>query len=151
LLFHIGISNHAQSTFLSQGGRRDITLASLANLTPHAELVSTTPSGELESSDALFAADTTKPWQQKARRVGQLNFTQHDAVALNVEGWADYWQSLKVDAVFISITGIIAYYPTQVPFHRRSKFLGDRDLFGDCCQAAKKRKIRIVGKHEPRP
>lgn len=132
-----------------KAGAATLPLASLANLTTHAELVSSTPSGELESSNAFFAADTTKPWQQKVRRVGQLNFTEHDPVALNVEEWADYWQSLKVDAVFISITGIIAFYPTQVPFHRRSKFLGDRDLFGDCCQAAKKRNIRVVGRMSP--
>ena len=50
-----------------------------------------------------------KPWQQKVRRVGQLNFTEHDPVAMNVEEWADYFKSIHVDAVFISITGIIAY------------------------------------------
>jgi hypothetical protein len=90
-----------------------------------------------------------KPWQQKVRRVGQLNFTEHDAVALNVEEWADYYKSIHADAVFISITGIIAYYPTNVPFHHRSKFLGDRDLFGECVAAARKRNIHVVGRMSP--
>ena len=51
--------------------------------------------------------------------------------------------------VFISVTGILAFYPTQVPFHRRGKFLGDRDFFGDCCNAAKKRGLRVVGRMSP--
>ena len=90
-----------------------------------------------------------KPWQQKVRRVGQLNFTEHDPVAMNVEEWADYFKSIHADAVFVSITGIIAYYPTNVPFHHRSKFLGDRDFFGECVAAARKRNIHVVGRMSP--
>ena len=52
--------------------------------------------------------------------------TEHDPVVLNVEEWADYWASLKVDAVLVSVTGILAFYQTKVPFHRKGKFLGDR-------------------------
>ena len=63
--------------------------------------------------------------------------------------WADYWASLKVDAVLVSVTGILAFYPTQVPFHRRSKFLGDRDLFGVCAAAAKKRGLRVIARLSP--
>jgi len=79
------------------------------------------------------------PWQRKIRRLGQLNMTEHDPVTLNVEQWADYWASMKVDATLVSVTGILAYYQTKVPFHRKGRFLGDRDFFGDCCAAAKKR------------
>lgn len=45
------------------------------------------------------------PWQRKVRRLGQLNMTEHDPVVLNVEEWADYWVSLKVDATLVSVTG----------------------------------------------
>jgi hypothetical protein len=88
-------------------------------------------------------------WHQKVRRVGQTNFTEHDPVELNVEEWADYWASLKVDAVLISVTGILAFYPTAVPYHQRSKFLGDRDLFGECSSAAKKRGMRVIARMSP--
>ena len=62
------------------------------------------------------------------RRIGQLNMTEHDPVALDVEAWADYWASLKVDVVLVSVTGILAFYQTAVPFHRKGKFLGDPRL-----------------------
>jgi hypothetical protein len=89
------------------------------------------------------------PWHQRIRRVGQVNFNERDPVELDVEAWADYWASAKVDAVLVSVTGILAFYPTRVPFHRRSRFLGDRDLFGACTRAAKKRGLRVVARLSP--
>ena len=89
------------------------------------------------------------PWQRKIRRVGQLNMTEHDPVSLDVEAWADYWASLKADAVLVSVTGILAFYQTKVPFHRKGKFLGARDFFGDCCSAAKKRGLHVIARMSP--
>lgn len=97
----------------------------------------------------MFAGAPEIPWQRKIRRVGQWNMTEHDPVALNVEAWADYWASLKVDAVLVSVTGILAFYQTQVPFHRKGKFLGARDFFGDCCAAAKKRGLHVIARMSP--
>jgi hypothetical protein len=89
------------------------------------------------------------PWHQKVRRVGQTNMTEHDPAVMNVEEWADYWASLKVDAILISVTGILAYYPSAVAFHRHGKYLGDRDFFGECCAAAKKRNLRVIARMSP--
>ena len=75
--------------------------------------------------------------------------TEHDPAVMNVEAWADFWASVKADVVFISVTGILAYYQTKVPFHRKGKFLGDRDFFGECCAAAKKRGMRVVARMSP--
>lgn len=83
------------------------------------------------------------------RRVGQMNMTEHDPVALDVERWADYWASLKVDVVLVSVTGILAFYQTQVPFHRKGKYLGTRDFFGDCFAAAKKRGLKVIARMSP--
>jgi hypothetical protein len=89
------------------------------------------------------------PWQRRLRRAGQLNMTEHDPVTLNIEEWADYWASLHVGATFISVTGILAYYQTKVPFHRKGKFLGNRDFFGECFTAAKKRNLRVIARMSP--
>lgn len=88
-------------------------------------------------------------WAQRVRRVGQLNFNERDPVELDVERWADYWAAAPVDVVLISVTGIIAFYPTEVPFHRRSRYLGSRDLFGECVAAAKRRGLRVIGRTSP--
>ncbi|MFI5077752.1 MAG: alpha-amylase family protein, partial [Vicinamibacteria bacterium] len=82
-------------------------------------------------------------------RIGQLNMTEHDPVALDVEAWADYWASLEVDVVLVSVTGILAFYQTKVPFHRKGKYLGTRDFFGDCFAAAKKRGLKVIARMSP--
>ena len=98
---------------------------------------------------ALLAAENEIPWQRKIRRLGQLNMTEHDPLVLDVEQWADYWASLKVDAVLVSVTGILAFYQTKVPFHRKGKYLGERDFFGECCAAAKKRGLHVIARMSP--
>ena len=92
---------------------------------------------------------STVPWQNNIRRVGQTNLTEYDPAVMNVDQWADYWHSVKADMVFVSVTGILAFYPSKVKFHRHGKFLNDRDLFGECATAAKKRGMRIVARMSP--
>ncbi len=85
-------------------------------------------------------------WQAHVRRIGQLNFNEVDPLTFNVDAWADYWQSLKVDAVVVGFGGIMATYPTAVPFQHRSKFLGSRDLTGELVAAARKRAMRVIAR-----
>ena len=88
-------------------------------------------------------------WQSKLRRIGQTNFTEHDPAVFDIERWADYWSSVRVGAVFISITGILAFYPSTVPFHRHGKFLNGRDFTGELHDAAKKRGMHSVARYSP--
>jgi putative glycosyl hydrolase-like family 6 (GHL6) protein/glycosyl hydrolase family 42 (putative beta-galactosidase) len=91
----------------------------------------------------------SEPWQQSVRRVGQSNMTEHDPAVMNIEEWADYWHRAHADLVFISVTGILAFYPSKVPFHRHGKFLNGRDFFGECVAAARKRGMRVVARMSP--
>src|ERR1035437_3814126 len=63
----------------------------------------------IAATSILFAAEPAVPWQRKIRRLGQTNMTEHDPAVLDVEQWADYWASLKIDAVMVSVTGILAF------------------------------------------
>jgi hypothetical protein len=86
---------------------------------------------EMLLDPAMAGESTAMAWQRKLRRIGQTNFTEHDPAVFDIEGWADYWSSAKVGAVFISVTGILAFYPSQVPFHRHGKYLNGRDFLGE--------------------
>ena len=91
----------------------------------------------------------SEPWQKRVRRVGQTNMTEHDPAVMNIEEWADYWHATKVDVVYVSVTGILAFYPSKVPFHKHGKYLNGRDFFGECAAAARKRGMRVVARMSP--
>jgi len=123
-----------------------------ASLAAHAATLDTDGSGvEVVSLPRRLPPrnQLTVPWQQKIRRVGQTNMTEYDPAVMNVDEWADYWHSAETDMVFVSVTGILAFYPSRVQFHRHGKFLHGRDLFGECVTAAKKRGMRVVARMSP--
>jgi hypothetical protein len=91
----------------------------------------------------------TLAWQQNIFRVGQSNMTEHDPAVMKVEEWAEYWHSAGAQIVFVSVTGILAFYPSRVKFHRQGKFLNGRDFFGECVAAAKNRGMRVVARMSP--
>jgi len=131
--------------------------AGIAPLTAGLNHLDAMPLAEVQSTGLLVelpqrlpANDSANvPWQQKIRRVGQTNFTEYDPSVMNVDQWADYWHSVKADIVYVSVTGILAFYPSKVKFHRHGKYLNDRDLFGECVAAAKKRGMRVVARMSP--
>ena len=86
------------------------------------------------------------PWYQTMRRCGQVNFNERDPIELNIDDWLDYWTSLKINALLLNAGGIVAFYPTRIPYHHKSQYLGNRDLFGDFAKAAKNRGIRVVAR-----
>jgi hypothetical protein len=88
----------------------------------------------------------SSPWYAVMRRCGQINYNERDPLTMDAEAWGDYWTSLKVNAVLLNGGGIVAFYPTQVPYHHRSEFLGRRDLFGEMVAAMKRRQIRAVAR-----
>jgi hypothetical protein len=96
---------------------------------------------------SLFAASTdpstqakTKAekalWFRRALRWGQTNITEQDVTRYDIGWWRQYWKRTRVQGVIINAGGIVAYYPTHVPYHRKAQFLGDRDLFGELVKAA---------------
>ncbi len=115
--------------------RREFIAASAASLV-------VTSAGKLVADDSRHG----KPWYSTMLRCGQVNINEKDPLTMDVESWIDYFASLKVNAVLLNGGGIMAYYPTKVPYQHRSEFLGSRDLFGELTTAARKRNLRIVAR-----
>jgi hypothetical protein len=102
--------------------------------------------GEHDSLVGTAGAAEGRPWYAAMRRCGQININERDPIAMDVERWIDYWASLRVDALLLNGGGIVAYYPTEVPYHHRSEFRGSRDLFGALSEAARAKGIRVVAR-----
>lgn len=95
------------------------------------------------------ASPAALPWYRTIKRIGQTNFNEHDGDSQNVEQWADFWASAKVQAVALSVSGPVAFYPSKIPYFHHSIYLKGRDLFGECVRAAKKRGLYVYGRMSP--
>jgi hypothetical protein len=76
------------------------------------------------------------PWYKRITRWGQVNITEKDPDRYDIEWWRKYWKQTETQGVIINAGGIVAYYPTRIPLHKRAQYLGNRDLFGELCRAA---------------
>jgi hypothetical protein len=76
------------------------------------------------------------PWYRCVTRWGQTNITEIDPVQYDIGWWRQYWRRTQTEGVIINAGGIVAYYPSDVPFHHHAQFLNGRDLFGELCRAA---------------
>ncbi len=75
--------------------------------------------------------DESAGWFDRPMRWAQLTLVEDDPGKLDPAFWLDYFQRTHSDAACLSAGGVTAYYPTKVPFHRRSAWLKDSDPFGD--------------------
>jgi len=76
------------------------------------------------------------PWYQKITRWGQINITEKDPPQYDIPWWRKYWKETATEGVVVNAGGIVAYYPTKIPLHRKAEYLQGRDLFGELCHAA---------------
>jgi hypothetical protein len=64
-------------------------------------------------------------------RWAQLTLVEDDPGRFDHSFWLDYFRRTRSDGACLSAGGCVAYYPTEVPLHHRSRFLADRDPFGE--------------------
>ncbi len=115
---------------------RRVFLQQTAAVTAALAGVSATAFAASGSSETTARGATDTPWYRRALRWGQTNITERDPATYDLPWWRGYWKRTQVQAVIINAGGIVAYYPSRFPLHRRAEFLGDRDLFGELSQAA---------------
>ncbi|HEV2597872.1 alpha-amylase family protein [Sphingopyxis sp.] len=121
--------------------RREFGLAGsvglLATLSPRAAAAATDPRVKQAA------------WYDTVKRIGQTNLNERDPEHGDPERWAAFWASAKAQAVLVSVSGPIAFYPSKIPFFHHSRRLGERDFVGECVSAARKRGLRIIGRMSP--
>lgn len=76
------------------------------------------------------------PWYKRVTRWGQTNITEKDPLTYDIQWWRNHWKKTQTQGVIVNAGGIVAYYPTKIPFHYKAQYLQGRDLFGDLCKAA---------------
>ena len=94
------------------------------------------------------AGASTEPWYRRVMRWGQTNIREIDASPghHDTKWWVEHWKNTRVQGVIVNAGGIVAYYPSTFELHRRSPFLGARDLFGEVTKAAHDNGIVVVAR-----
>ncbi len=82
-------------------------------------------------------------------RWAQLTLVEDDPPKLDVDFWLDYFRRTHADAVCLSAGGCVAYYPTEVPFHHRSAWLGEHDVFGELVAGCRRMGMVVVARTDP--
>ncbi|HEX5423535.1 MAG TPA: beta-galactosidase trimerization domain-containing protein [Candidatus Acidoferrales bacterium] len=79
-------------------------------------------------------------------RWAQLAFVENDPGNYNPTFWLDYFQRIHADGACLSAGGCVAFYPTKIPLHYRSKWLGDRDPFGDMLKGCRALGMNVIAR-----
>jgi hypothetical protein len=88
-------------------------------------------------------------WAEKPMRWAQLTLVEDDPGKFDSGFWLDYFKRTKSDAVCLSGGGCVAYYPTEVPFHHRSAWLGGKDVLGELIDGCRKMGMTILVRTDP--
>jgi hypothetical protein len=103
--------------------------------TPNTALAHNVQSGAAQSS-----------WYDRPMRWAQLSFVENDPGNYDLAFWLDYFKRIHADAALLDAGGCVAFYPTQVPFHYRSKWLRDMDSFGEIAAGCRNLGMNVVAR-----
>jgi len=82
-------------------------------------------------------------------RWAQLTLVENDPGRFDPDFWLSYFKRIHADGTTLSAGGVVAYYPTDVPLHHRSDWLGDSDPFGYLVQGCRKMEMSIIARTDP--
>jgi hypothetical protein len=95
------------------------------------------------------ASAKTEGWFDRPMRWAQLTLVENDPGRFDPEFWLDYFRRIHADAATLSAGGIVAYYPTEVPLHHRSQWLGTSDPFGTLTDGCRALGMVVVARTDP--
>ncbi len=96
-----------------------------------------------------IAAEKQQPWFDRPMRWAQLVLVENDPGSFDPDFWLDYFKRVHADAACLSAGGAVAYYPTTIPMHHRSAWLGDSDPFGYLVRGCRKMGMAVIARTDP--
>ena len=103
----------------------------------------------LRSTASSAAGEAAGGWFDKPMRWAQLTLVENDPGRFDPAFWLDYFRRIHADAACLSAGGVVAYYPTKVPLHHRSDWLGEGDPFGDLLNGCRKLGMVVIARTDP--
>jgi hypothetical protein len=101
------------------------------------------------SSATATPAAKSEGWFDRPMRWAQLTLVENDPGQYDLRFWLDYFKRVHADAATLSAGGCVAYYPTRIPLHYKSKWMGNSDPFGDLLADCRKLGMVVVARTDP--
>ena len=98
---------------------------------------------------AGFGVSGDESWFNRPMRWAQLTLVENDPGRFDPDFWLSYFKRIHADGTTLSAGGVVAYYPTDVPLHHRSKWLGNSDPFGYLVEGCRKMDMSIIARTDP--
>jgi hypothetical protein len=91
----------------------------------------------------------TETWFDRPMRWAQLTLAENDPAHYDLQFWLRYFERVHADAACLSAGGCVAYYPTQIPLHHRSTWMGNTDPFGDLVRGCRAMGMVVIARTDP--
>ena len=104
---------------------------------------------DIAGDQSVSAAPETEPWFDRPMRWAQLTLVEDDPGKYDPSFWLNYFKRTHSDAACLSAGGCVAYYPTKVPLHYRSKWLGQTDAFGELVLGCRQLNMNVIARTDP--
>jgi hypothetical protein len=101
---------------------------------------------DLSLAAAAELATPPRGWYDRPMRWAQVGFVEDDPGNYDQKFWVDYFKRIHVDAVCLNAGGVVAFYPTEIPMHYRSKWLGKMDLFGNLMKSCRALGMNVIAR-----
>ncbi|QHT70732.1 hypothetical protein GXP67_30830 [Rhodocytophaga rosea] len=90
-----------------------------------------------------------KLWFDRSMRWAQLAFVENDPGRYDPDFWLGYFKRIHADGALLSAGGVVAFYPTQIPLHHRSPWLGNSDPLGYLVEGCRKMNMSVILRTDP--
>jgi Hypothetical glycosyl hydrolase 6/Beta-galactosidase trimerisation domain len=105
--------------------------------------------GELGKGSAL-PMTSDSDWFDRPMRWAQINMTEDDPARMDVPFWLDYFRRIHADGACLSAGGVVAFYPTDIKFHHRSRWLPGHETFlSELMEGCRKNGMLVLARTDP--
>src|ERR1700756_693635 len=123
------------------------------NIMNRREFLQVSGSGTLLAATAAGSSPHETPpqpgWYDRPMRWAQVAFVEDDPENYDPKFWFDYFRRIHADGACLSAGGCVAFYPTKIPMHYRSRWLGDGDAFGEMVKGCRDLGMNVIARTDP--
>ena len=85
----------------------------------------------------------------QAMRWAQLAFVESDPGNYDPDFWLNYFKRIHAQGVLLSAGGVVAFYPTNIPFHYRSRWMKNTDPLGYLVNGCRRMNMAVILRTDP--